>query len=158
MIARQAYALLMAHANGKEPVRGRTRFQKMMFLLWKGMEGEGGGGGLSGLGFAPHHYGPYSRQLQDDIEGLIGEGMIGEEVVESPAGQYAYRYRVTERGAATAEALLGDPRYEKYGFGGRAYEAICGIKKRVNGMGIRDLLEEVYAEHPEYAQYSRYEF
>lgn len=41
MIARQAYALLMAHANGKEPVRGRTRLQKMMFLLWKGMEGEG---------------------------------------------------------------------------------------------------------------------
>ena len=57
-----------------------------------------------------------------------------------------------------AEALLGDPRYEGYGFGGRAYETICGIKKRVNGMGIRDLLEEVYAEHPEYAQYSRYEF
>lgn len=152
MIARQAYALLMAHANGKEPVRGRTRFQKMMFLLWKGMEGEGRRG-LSGLGFVPHHYGPYSRQLQDDMEGLIGE-----EVVESPAGQYAYRYRVTERGAAMAEALLGDPRYEKYGFGGRAYEEICGIKKRVNGMGIRNLLEEVYAVHPEYAQYSRYEF
>ena len=157
MIARQAYALLMAHANGKEPVRGRTRLQKMMFLLWKGMEGEGRRG-LSGLGFVPHHYGPYSRQLQDDMEGLIGEGMIEEEGAESPAGQYAYRYRVTERGAAMAEALLGDPRYEKYGFGGRAYEEICDIKKRVNGMGIRDLLEEVYAEHPEYEQYSRYEF
>ena len=41
---------------------------------------------------------------------------------------------------------------------GRAYEAICSIKKRVNGMGIRNLLEEVYAAHPEYAQYRRYEF
>ena len=57
-----------------------------------------------------------------------------------------------------AEALLGDTRYEKYEFGSRAYEEICGIKKRVNGMEIRSLLKEVYAEHPEYAQYSRYEF
>ena len=146
----------MAHANGGEPVRGRTRFQKMMFLLWR--RRREGRSSLSGLGFVPHHYGPYSRQLQDDIEGLIGEGLIGEERVESPAGQYMYRYRVTERGAAVAEALLGDPKYEGYGFGGEAYEAIRGIKERVNGMGIRDLLEEVYAEHPEYAQYSRYEF
>lgn len=83
----------------------------------------------------PHHYGPCSRQLQDDMEGLIGEGMIEEEGAKSPAGQYAYRYRVTERGAGMAEALLGDPRYEEYGFGGRAHEAICGIKERVNGMG-----------------------
>ena len=145
----------MAHANGGEPVRGRTRFQKMMFLLWKRMEGKGG---CSGLGFVPHHYGPYSRQLQDDIDGLIGEGLIEEEVVEGSTGQYMYRYRATGAGAATAEALVGDPGYKRFGFGGEVYGAICGIKSRVNGMGIRDLLEEVYAEHPEYAQYSRYEF
>lgn len=160
MIVRQAYALLMVHANG-DPVRGRTRLQKMMFLLWKSMEGEGKGkkrNGCAGLGFVPHHYGPYSRQLQDDIEGLIAEGMIEEEREESPAGQYMYRYRATESGARMAAALVGDPRYEEYGFGGEVYGAICGIKSRVNGMEIRNLLEEVYAKHPEYAQYSKYEF
>lgn len=157
MIVRQAFSLLMVHANGGEPVRGRTRFQKMMFLLWEKMEREGKEG-CSGLGFVPHHYGPYSRQLQDDIEGLIGEGMIEEEKEESPAGQYTYRYRVTEAGAGMATALVEDSGYRKFGFGGEAYKTICDIKKRVNGMGIRDLLEEVYAEHPEYAQYSKYEF
>lgn len=157
MIVRQAYPLLLAHANGGEPVRGRTRFQKMMFLLWKRMEA-GGEGGCSGLGFVPHHYGPYSRQLQDDIDGLIGEGLVEEEVVEGPTGQYMYMYRATEAGAAMATALVEDPGYKRFGFGGKVYGAICGIKSRVNGMEIRDLLEEVYAEHPEYAQYSRYEF
>lgn len=157
MIVRQGYSLLMVHANDREPVRGRTRLQKMMFLLHKetGVEGKEDG---SGLGFVPHHYGPYSRHLQDDIEGLISEGMIKEEEVTGPAGQYMYRYRATEAGAGMAEALLHDPRYKEYGFGGDVYEAICGIKSRVNGMPIRDLLEDVYARYPEYAQYSRYEF
>lgn len=157
MIVRQAYALLMVYANDREPVRGRTRFQKMMFLLWKRMDGKGMDG-PSGLGFVPHHYGPYSRQLQDDIDGLIGEGLVEEEVVEGPTGQYTYRYRATGAGAAMATALVEDPEYKKFGFGGKVYGAICSVKSRVNGMGIRDLLEEVYAEHPEYAQYSRYEF
>lgn len=147
----------MVHANGEEPVRGRTRLQKMMFLLWKRMEGQGVNG-CAELGFVPHHYGPYSRQLQDDIEGLIAEEMIEEEIEEGQAGQYMYKYRATESGARVATALLKEPRYGEYGFGGETYGAICSIKSRVNGMGIRELLEEVYAQHPEYAQYSKYEF
>ena len=157
MIVRQAYALLMVHANGEEPVRGRTRLQKMMFLLWKSMGGKGMNG-CAGLGFVPHHYGPYSRQLQDDIEGLIAEGLIEEEKEASPAGQYMYRYRATGAGARMAAALVEDPKYKEYGFGGAAYEEIRGIKSKVNNMEIRDLLEEVYSKHPEYAQYSKYEF
>ena len=56
-----------------------------------------------------------------------------------------------------ARALL-DTRYDEYGLDREVYEVVCRIKKRVNGMEIRDLLEEVYAAHPEYAQYSKYEF
>ena len=155
MLVRQAYSLWMVHAGGKA-VRGRTRFQKMMFLLREEMVKMGKGGSVE-LGFVPHHYGPYSRHLQDDIEALIGEGMIEERPEESQAGQYMYRYRTTRKGDNTARALL-DPRYEEYGLDREAYEAVCRIKKRVNGMEIRDLLEEVYAAHPEYAQYSKYEF
>lgn len=156
LLVRQAYSLWMVHAGG-EPVRGRTRFQKMMFLLGGEME-RMDRGGQTELGFVPHHYGPYSRQLQDDIEGLIGEGMIEERGEESQSGQYMYRYAITARGDGMARALLEDPRYKKYGLDREAYEAVCRIKERVNGMEIRDLLEEVYAAHPEYAQYSKYEF
>ena len=74
----------MVHAGGKA-VRGRTRFQKMMFLLREEMERMGRDDSVE-LGFVPHHYGPYSRQLQDDIEALIGEGMIEERPEESQAG------------------------------------------------------------------------
>ena len=145
----------MVHA-GEEPVRGRTRFQKMMFLLQVEMEKAGRDNGV-GLGFVPHHYGPYSWQLQDDIEGLISEGMIEEKQETSQAGQYMYRYRATNKGDGMARALL-DPQYKKYGLDEEAYEVVCSIKARVNGMEIRNLLEEVYAAHPEYAQYSKYEF
>lgn len=155
LLVRQAYSLWMVHASG-EAVRGRTRFQKMMFLLREEMERMGRDDSVE-LGFVPHHYGPYSRQLQDDIEALIGEGMIEERPEESQAGQYMYRYRATGRGNGMARSLL-DPRYEEYGLDREAYEVVCRIKKRVNGMEIRDLLEEVYAAHPEYAQYSKYEF
>lgn len=155
MLVRQAYSLWMVHAGG-EPVRGRTRFQKMMFLLREEM-GKMGKGGSVELGFVPHHYGPYSRHLQDDIEALIGEGLIEEKGEPGQSGQYMYRYRTTRKGERMARALL-DPRYEECGLDREAYEAVCRIKKRVNGMEIRDLLEEVYAAHPEYAQYSKYEF
>ena len=63
MILRQAYPLLLAHACGMDPIRGRTRFQKMMFLLHEEMEKEGAGGRM-GLRFVPHYYGPYSGMLQ----------------------------------------------------------------------------------------------
>ena len=156
MLVRQAYSLWMVHANGGEAVRGKTRFQKMMFLAREEMKRTEEGARIE-LGFVPHHYGPYSRQLQDDIEWLISEDMVEERREESQAGQYMYKYAITGKGDRVAKALL-DPRYEEYGLGGEAYETIRRIKARVNAMEIRDLLEEVYAEHPEYAQYSRYEF
>ena len=154
---RQAYPLLLAHANGSQPILGRTRFQKMIFLMQEKLAANGAKPAV-GLGFVPYDYGPYSKALQQDIDGLIGEGLLESDQIRSPdTGKIMYKYTITGPGEAMADVLMTEPGYREYDFLG-AYKTLEGIKEEINGMELGDLLRKVYAEYPEYATYSKYEF
>ena len=154
MTPRQAYPLLLAHACGGAPVRGRTRFQKMIFLMREDLKDDAR---VPNLGFAPFDYGPYSKTLQRDIDTLTSGGLIGEDRSDSDrtAGT-VYTYTITEAGSERAGRLLSDPGCESYGFRD-AYEKLEEIKDRFNDVSLPDLLKHVYAKYPEYAALSKYE-
>jgi uncharacterized protein YwgA len=64
---------MLAHANNGEGIAGRTTFQKMIFILqnkppWTKLK----------YSFIPHDYGPYSQELQVDIDDLIASGLLRE--------------------------------------------------------------------------------
>ena len=69
-----------------ETIEGRKRFQKMIFILKQ-------------LGadfderFVYHYYGPYSQELQLELDYLIINGLIQEQVEGS-----SYVYKLTEKG------------------------------------------------------------
>lgn len=154
MTPRQVYPLLLAHACGGAPVRGRTRFQKMIFLMRERLKDDKR---VPSLGFAPFDYGPYSKTLQRDIDALTSDGLICEDRSDSdrPA-RTVYTYAITEAGRGTADKLLSDPRYEVYGFN-NAYDKLEEIKAEFNDTALPDLLRHVYARYPEYAALSKYE-
>lgn len=143
----------MAHARGGAPVRGRTRFQKMIFLMREELKGDGR---VPDLGFAPFDYGPYSRALQLDIDSLASDGLIGEDRPDpNRTARAVYTYAITDAGREMAGRLLSDPRHRKYGFR-EAYGKLEEIKREFNDAGLADLLRHVYAKYPEYAALSRY--
>lgn len=59
---------------GGKPIRGRTKLQKMFFLLAND-EPEIGGQ----LDYFPYYYGPYSEVLEHEFEYLKSEGIISED-------------------------------------------------------------------------------
>jgi uncharacterized protein YwgA len=59
--------LLLKHHG---PIRGRTRFQKLVFLLQEKYHID------FGYNFIPYYYGPYSRKLQMEIDWLAAHRLI----------------------------------------------------------------------------------
>ena len=135
---------------------GRTRFQKMIFLL-QAMQNDMPPGLNSEFNFIPYDYGPYSRILQTDIDGLIEYGLMEEEPKENSLGKYMYRYEITEKGKTLVDKLLTGPEYEQYKLN-ESYKLLREIKDDINSKDLDLLLRDVYARYPEYAQFSKYEF
>ena len=143
----------MVHACGGAPVRGRTRFQKMIFLMREQLKDDAR---VPNLGFAPFDYGPYSKTLQQDIDALTSDNLIREDM-PSPdqTARAMYTYTITKEGKGRVGRLLADPRYKRYGFK-EAYDKLEEIKAEFNDTDLPGLLRHVYAKYPEYAALSKY--
>lgn len=73
-------------------VKGRTRFQKVVYLLKEkyGLE--------MFYKFMPYYYGPYSDDLQSDIDILSRLGIISVETVSLSEGRVLYVHTLTDKG------------------------------------------------------------
>ncbi|NJK32568.1 MAG: hypothetical protein HC927_09255 [Deltaproteobacteria bacterium] len=70
----RALAVLVALIRGPQPLEGRVRIQKMMYLL-KAL----GLPGLERIRYAYHHYGPYSEQIAGAMRRAVASGLIVED-------------------------------------------------------------------------------
>ncbi len=156
MKIRQAYPLLLAHADDDFPIKGRTRFQKMIFLFQVEMSEKYPNRGLD-YGYIPYHYGPYSSKLQEDVDDLIADGYLQQKAYQDRLGNYFYEYKPTAKGEKLAEDLLTEDKYADYRFVS-AFKILKQVKNDANYTELETLLKKVYQEHPEYAKFSIYEF
>lgn len=142
----------MTYAMNKEPVEGRTRMQKMLFLLQQEYK-------LCDFQYKYHayDYGPYSSTLQSDLDQLIEEGLLDEEGEEFQNGKYKYRYLITKKGIRLVESALSDPKNKKLQLK-QIYRSAEKIKEFANLSSLDNLLKYVYSKHPEYAKFSIFEF
>lgn len=144
--------MFVAYASDKEPVEGRTRMQKMLFLLqqeYKSCDFQ--------YKYHAYDYGPYSSTLQTDLDELIDEGLLEEEDQALPSGKYKYRYSITKKGIKHVESALSDPRNKKLQLK-QIYRSSEKIKAFANSANLNDLLKYVYAKYPEYTKFSIFEF
>jgi uncharacterized protein YwgA len=94
MIPEADFVIALLGTAGEIP--SRTMLQKLVYLS----------GDLAGesLNFSPHYYGPYSADLQEDVEALVAAGQVEETVSILEAWQPAafdvvqYHYRLTAEG------------------------------------------------------------
>lgn len=165
--------ILLLYAQGhsgeiNEPVKGITRFEKLMFLLLK----EGGFEPVLAqeLAFKPYDFGPYSGEIYDLLESLKQMGLVQvreeqpETLKEIIDGYYASAEsdlglpgkKVMEiyslepvRGGKVAERLLAERTTPV------ELETIERIKSTYNRMSLDELLKYVYLKYPDSAKRSK---
>lgn len=83
-------AVFGAHSGKK--IQGRTRIQKIICLLqFKDKV-------PFSYNFKSYYYGPYSDDLSEDINNLVGMKLIKEDVIFTRYGSYRYDYNLTDKG------------------------------------------------------------
>ena len=101
MLVRQMLPLIVSHACERTHVEGRTRFQKTVFLLQSRADFF-----RQKYDFIPHDYGPYSPDLQYDIDELIEKKLIDDELQTTDHGKIKYRYKITGEGTGIQLSLI----------------------------------------------------
>lgn len=146
MSNRKILPLALIKANNEQPVEGRTRLQKMIFLAQKRLED-------SKIldeeyEYFPYNYGPFSKELYGDIDKLVEDGIIEEREETEEENKKKYYYELTSKG----QKLLKD---ELQGEGFDTLEDVIEeIKSQYNEMNLPDLLDEIYSKYPNYAEKS----
>ena len=152
MLVRQTLPLILTYANEGESVEGRTRLQKMIFLLL-----EQAPFFKHRYDFVAHNYGPYSPELQSDIDDLIREGFLVVNYKTVEEGKIKYEYTITSIGASFITKILANRVNRKFKFS-KILELAKEIKSDVNTKNLSSLLAEIYQRYPDFARYSKYQF
>lgn len=121
----QKHVILLALANGGEPVRGRTKLQKMMFMISYMREAVGE------YGFEAGERGPYSETVSEEARYLADVGVLqeGDEISLTGMGR-----RLAEKLAESED--------------GETVAAISRYKEMLNDLTAEEVLAYAYAAHP----------
>ena len=84
--------VLASMAFYKKPIEGRTRFQKIVYLLKKKSQIP------FDFNFKPYYYGPYSEELSDLITFLTALKLAEEKTDYLGKGIIRYNYELTDKG------------------------------------------------------------
>ncbi len=144
-LPRQALPLLLLWINDSEPIRNKTRFQKIAFIVENEVK-ELNNFFEESCEWIPYAYGPYSDDLSEDIELLEKWGLI--EVLNKD-DENEIIYRITKKGKEIVEKKV--LRY----IPNDILDKLIEIKKKYNNMPIISILKEVYTKYPTFATASK---
>lgn len=149
---RKLLPLALIYANDGEPIEGRTRLQKMVFLMQKELEqrDKSGAVGLE-YEFIPYDYGPFSKELYDDLDAMIDQEFVDDTEKPLRSGKVKYIYEIEDDGE-----YLVDSETETWEDVDAIMQLAQEIKEEYNNMLLSELIEYVYSEYPEYAEKSVY--
>lgn len=172
---RKDAVLLLLYAPGSsgelcEPIRGRTRFMKLVFLLQRAYDFAKRVGIDKYYQFEPFRYGPFSKDLYDDISflenlGYIETRMTGDPSIaelsedqriteewhieddtgdETEAEFQQEEFRLTEKGRKFAIGLFDSLSHQER-------QALSETKTQYGALPLASLLRFVYRKYPETA-------
>jgi uncharacterized protein YwgA len=144
--------LVLAYAGDEEPIEGRTRLQKMVFVMQQELVEEGVFQEEDLYEFFAYDYGPFSKELAEAIDEMIEVGLLEEETKEyDEEGNLKYLYELQTEGRELAEQELDETAPAEL------LEKAQNLKQRYNDdLSLPEVIDEVYAEYPEYAEDSVY--
>jgi len=148
---RKLLPLALMYAGDGEPIEGRTRLQKLVFLMQKRLE-EAGEDPLQSddYEFVPYDYGPFSKELYDDLDETIARGMVEGREEDLGKDKVKYDYEIQDYGEKWVRDQLSKEEAR------RILELAEEIKDEYGDVYLSDLIDEVYSRYPEYAENSIY--
>lgn len=149
MNTRKMLPLALLYADEEHQIDGRTRFQKLIFLMQ--MEGN-----LNDLAptetyrFEPYDYGPFSSTLYDDLDIHIERGLIDDskEELDEEEDIVKYEYQLEREGQEFVEGQLSDGEFE------RIVNEAKRILQEYGDIPLPELIDIVYSKYPDYAENS----
>ena len=92
--------LSLFHFANDKKIEGRKRLQKLVCILKHGHSVP------FSYNFIPYYYGPYSEDLTDTVDSLVGLGLLTETKEMYPSGIPKYVYELTPQGTEKVEGNI----------------------------------------------------
>ncbi len=118
-------------------IKGKTRLMKYLFLLEKEVSID------VYFNFHPKHYGPYSKEIEEDLKFLEENGFIHSFYDRD---EKTIIYAITDKGFIKIKDSLNNKTQDK----------IKNIISNLEGLSLKELINIVYSKYPEYTLLSRY--
>jgi len=134
--------MMLYNNNGKSlSIRGKTRLQKLVFLVQKELEDIGY---KSRYAFRPYLYGPYSQELYTDITWLKMNDYIEVKKEFNEDIGLITNFNATDKGKGYVANLLKAPYYHLL------YGVIANVIKKYGEMSLEKLVDYTHKKYPEY--------
>lgn len=146
--SRELIPLTLLRAAGDE-VSGRTRFQKLAFLL----DEEALADRFDAYDFIKYDYGPFSKKLLDDLEDLDEKDLVDLEKTRTFGGNMRYDHELTPDGKKAIDELI-----EQNDEVDEIYRSAKEVAEEYEDYSVRELVELVYKKYPDYKKNSVYEY
>lgn len=134
--------IVYIYTSNSQGIRGSIRFQKLVFL------GQRESRLPEHYRFIPYKFGPYSYQLERDIETAIKSGHIQRNRTRNDAGNYRTDYALTPDGVRVAKDLLQRDSTSQLFTEANKIISAHGEKR------LSDLLRYVYKKYSDYTDES----
>jgi len=145
-LPRATYVLLLLDADNGAPIRGRTRLEKLTFLVqMRIVDGLKVGVTQESYRFRPFHYGPYTEEVFDDLMALQMLGLVS--IVGDDEAQQTFA--ITPRGHEAVQRLVQEARVTSV-----LVDEIRKIKATFGRMNLDQLVQRVYTDYPQYTEKS----
>jgi uncharacterized protein len=139
--------LLLLLADGEkglnEPIEGKTRLQKELFLAQKKLQDNHKI--EMAYSFRPYFYGPYCKQIYSDIDWLKKEDVIKEEAKIDSCGGIVRVFCLTNKGVAEAKKMLNSKAICEQ------FDIIRRIKQEFNSMSVVEIVDFTHEAYKDYA-------
>ena len=128
-----------------EPIDGKTRLQKELFLSHQMLKTQEPSNDISRpYSFRPYRYGPYCKEIYNDIEWLKRKDIVEEDIVSTAYGGIVRRFRLTSKGVQETRQMIQERGLESQ------YNIIKEVKRRFNAMSVVELVEFTHREFADY--------
>ncbi|MFB6177752.1 MAG: PadR family transcriptional regulator [Halobaculum sp.] len=131
--------LTVLYTDGRSRVEGATRFQKLVFLTQAETRVPEQ---------YPYHadkYGPFSPHLQEDLQELAADGLLGRTSETNAVGNERYVYSITPDGIRTVRRTV-----EATDGLEQLLDSVQQIKREYNDEPLQHLLKYVYRNYESY--------
>lgn len=128
-------------ANENEPIVGNTRLQKELFLAQKKLEDYHIERPYS---FRPYHYGPYCKEIYNDLDWLEFKGFVSQEKTVSRSKGAIRRFSLTKEGIERIKKMIEENNLQDH------FLVIRKIKHEYNSWDVVALVEFTHEQYPEY--------